>query len=69
MKTDDQIAEEAAKSVIKKHGLKKNGSRDYITALGWELGDGVGYERGLRDFATAVLKVERTQATPSEEEE
>lgn len=54
-----EVTERAARHVCQRNGLKKNGSRDWVTALAWEMGDGIGYEYAIRELVTAALEIER----------
>lgn len=54
-----QIAEEAARHVCQRNGLKKYGSRDWVTALAWGLGVGIEYEHAIRELVSAAIKIEK----------
>lgn len=62
MKTPEQIAEKAARHVCQRNGLKKHGSRDWVTALAWEMGEGVEYEAAIRELVSAAIQIEKENA-------
>jgi hypothetical protein len=51
----EDAAEEAANDVISAHGIAVEGDESCFEALCWALGTGVPYEKGLLQFAQAVI--------------
>ncbi|MUU73468.1 hypothetical protein [Pseudarthrobacter sp. GA104] len=54
-KAVQDAAEEAANDVISAHGIAVEDDESCFEALCWALGSGVPYEKGLLQFAQAVL--------------
>ena len=69
MKTFDEIAEEAAQTVIDAHNVQRftdepgeEPTETAIRTLGGELGDGeITYEQGLAEIVKAAVEIDRTQ--------
>ena len=61
MKTAEQIAEEAARTVLRDNGLKNPAREDPLITLGFEMGDGIEYEEALKQFALAAIEADRAQ--------
>lgn len=59
MKTPEQIAEEAARIVCEENFTRRAEGEAWLSALCWELGDGMDYESTLRAFANAVIQTDR----------
>ena len=60
-KTPEQIAEEAARTVLRDNGLKNPAREDPLAVLGFEMGEGIEYEEALKQFALAVIEADREQ--------
>ena len=61
IKTPEQIAEEAARTVLRDNGLKNPAREDPLVTLGFEMGDGIEYEEALKQFALAAIEADRAQ--------
>lgn len=59
-KTPEQIAEEAARTVLRDCGLPETWDTA-LTTLGFEMGEGVEYGDALKRFAAAAIKADRAQ--------
>ena len=60
-KSPDQIAEIAAKIVLKENGLKREKGEDPLAALGWAMGNGIDYEEALTQIVGRAIELDRAQ--------
>lgn len=60
MKSIDQIAEDAARTVLVQNFLAQS-SPDPILDLGFSLGDGISYEEGLMQIVSRAIEIDRAQ--------
>lgn len=58
----EKLAEKAARTVCKAHGLKRaEKSEPWTSALGWAMGDGIAYEQAMRELVAATIEIDRKQ--------
>ncbi|UVT31358.1 hypothetical protein SEA_MARCIE_96 [Microbacterium phage Marcie] len=62
MMSPEKLAEKAARTVCKAHGLKRaEKSEPWTSALGWAMGDGIAYEQAMRELVAATIEIDRKQ--------
>lgn len=60
----DAAAEAAAQSVIDANNLERGDGENPLAALGWAMGEQIGYEDALIQFAAAVQEVAKERERP-----
>ncbi|WNT44300.1 hypothetical protein SEA_CANDC_89 [Microbacterium phage CandC] len=62
MMSPEKLAEKAARTVCKAHGLKRaEKSEPWTSALGWAMGYGVTHEDAMRELVAAAIEIDRKQ--------
>lgn len=61
LKTPEQVAEEAARTVLTERDMPREGGEQWLAALCWALGDGIEYEAGLTALVIAAIEADRAQ--------
>ncbi|UDL15463.1 hypothetical protein SEA_PEPE25_88 [Microbacterium phage Pepe25] len=58
----EKLAEKAARTVCRAHGLKRaEKSEPWTSALGWAMGNEIGYEQAMRELVAATVEIDRKQ--------